>query len=120
MALGTMTMNMNAGGRPSAPVYQIDVSFTLDSSYPTGGTPGFTALVIAAARAAATPLTDTFAAADIVGVKVLDGFGYDIKYDKANDKLKVYWCGGSGSPMAEVTNTTNLSSTTVRLIVEHQ
>jgi hypothetical protein len=120
MALGAMTMNSNEGGRPSAPLYLLDLSFALDGSYPTGGTTGFSTLVAAAARAAATPLTDTFAPADVYGVFMLDGGGYVLAYNKTTDALKVYWCGGASAAMTEVTNGTNLSGVTVRVVVAHQ
>lgn len=115
-----LTLNNETGGRPSAPVYQLDLSIVLDTSYPTGGYTGFSTMVAAAARAATPPLPDTFAAADVYGIKILDCAGYVPAYDKTNDKLKLYWCAGAGAPMTEVTNATNLSAVTLRLVVEHQ
>ena len=118
MALGTGTMNDSTGGRPSAPTYLIDLSFTLDSSYPTGGTAGFAALVQTAARAASPALNVTITKDDIFGIKALDAGGYSLAYDKANDKLKCYWCAGSGAAMTEVTNATDLHTVTARVVVE--
>lgn len=120
MALGTFTMNNETGGRPSAPVYQLDLSFALDAAYPTGGTTGFAALVQAAARAATPALNITITKDDIFGLKVLDAGGVVLAYDKAGDKLKAYWCAGSGARMTEVTNATDLSAITARVVVEHQ
>ena len=120
MALGAMTMNTQEGGRPSAPLYLLDLSFALDGAYPTGGTTGFSALVAAAARAATPPFTDSFAPADVFGILPLDAGGYVLAYNKTTDALKVYQCAASGNPMTEVPNATNLSAVTVRVVVIHQ
>jgi hypothetical protein len=120
MALGAITMNTEEGGRPSAPLYMLDLSVVLDGAYPTGGTTGFSLLVAAAARAASPPLADTFAPADVFGIIALDGAGYTLAYNKTTDALKVYQCAGSAAPGAEVPNATNLSGVTVRVVVLHQ
>jgi hypothetical protein len=106
------------GGRPSAPVYALKLSIVGDSAYPTGGSAGFSAAVTAAAKAATPSLNITFAPADIFGVEAIDCFGYVPAYDDTNDKLKFYWCAGSGAAMTEVTNATNLSGITFRVAVK--
>lgn len=38
-------------------------------------------------------------------------------WDYTNNKLKMFWCAGAGAAMTEVTNGTNLSTTTLRCVV---
>jgi hypothetical protein len=115
MAMANPTLNKALGGRPSAPLYAIDLSIAGDSSYPTGGTASFKAKVVAAAKAADPSLR--IDADNIMGILPLDTKGYQLAYDKANDKLKVYYVDNDAvadSAMIEVPNTTDLSAVTFR------
>ncbi len=83
------------------------VSFTGDSSYPTGGYSGFAAKVRTMSGDGRAPLA--FIPQDCAG--------YHPVYDQANDKLKIFWCAGSGAAMSEVTNATDLSAVTFKGLV---
>jgi hypothetical protein len=43
--------------------------------------------------------------------------GYLPVGDYANKKVKVFWCAGSGAPATEITNGTNLSAVSFRILV---
>ena len=107
MALGTVTSNVKAGQKPSAPVFADLVSFLGDDSYPTGGTAGFEALIQAL-------LKDS---RDVIAVVMQDCGGYVPVYDRANDKFKVYEEGADAGPADEVGNATDLSGVTFNVVV---
>lgn len=88
MPFPATTCNAIEGGRPSAPLIPVDVSIVGPNPYAAGGIAGFAAAVQAAARVAGLKITIT--KDNIFGLLVLDGFGYQLAYDKANDKLKFY------------------------------
>lgn len=102
MSLGAISSTSKHGRDPASPTPTHVISFTGDSSYPTGGTTGFAALVQAAVGAGVTPLF-------VVPVG-LSG-GYCPIYDKANDTLMMV----TGN--AEIAGGTNLGSTTFKLAV---
>lgn len=103
MALGTLVSVSKSGEAASTPLRCDRISFPGDSSYPTGGTPGFEALVRALLGMSVT----------IVDVVPGDCGDNKPEYDRANDKLKVRVI----STAAEVANTTNLSGVTFNLTV---
>lgn len=105
MSLGTIAIIRAAGAMPSAPTFFDRISFTGDTSYPTGGTPGFKALLRAKSLDQRAPIAVITEAAGV----------YQASYDVDADKLVVR--DGAG---AEVANTTNLSGTTFKLVVLSQ
>ncbi len=107
MALSTFTRILQEGQKASAPTPMDLVSFTGDSSYPTGGYSGFAAKVRTMSGDGRAPLA--FIPQDCAG--------YHPVYDQANDKLKIFWCAGSGAAMSEVTNATDLSAVTFKGLV---
>lgn len=111
--IGTISLIRAAGAMPSAPTFADRISFTGDAAYPTGGTAGFKALFQAKAKDQRAP----------IAVIVEDCGGYQVTYDVANDKLKV-WYGDNNNaadgPLIEVPNTTDLSATTFKLVVISQ
>lgn len=98
MSLSVFTRNNQNGQAASAPTPTDLVAFTGDASYPTGGYPGVTAALQKMSNDGRTPLA--FVSQDCGG--------YFAVYVPSTDKLKVYWCGGSGAAMSEVTNATDL------------
>lgn len=111
MALANVEKKYIAGERPSAPLIAVVVEFDGDAAYPTNGTAGFKDSVKAALKTAGINIGTT----NVVTVLPVDTKGYQIAYDRTNDKLIVRWCAAAGSPMAEVTNGTDLH--TVRFAV---
>jgi hypothetical protein len=91
--------------RLSGNIKLVLASITLDTSYPTGGSPGITAALGLASILALIPYGNKG--------------GYDIDYVKAADKLKCLYGTGSSltGPHTEVANTTNLSAVTVDTLV---
>lgn len=109
MAIGAITVleKSHAGGPLRADL----ISFAADGSYPTGGTAAFEASVRAALDVGAV---------DVLGVCPQDCGGYQVVYDRANDKLKVYQGdndNASDAPGVQVPNTTNLAAVTFVLLV---
>lgn len=110
MAIGTITAVDNAGRSTSHPTYLDLISFAGDGAYPTGGTASFQASVRTALGKAVT----------VVSVVGQDCGGYFPFYDKANDKLIVYYInndGGADGPAIEVPNGTNLAAVTFNVLV---
>ena len=106
MALSQFTRALQQGQKASAPTPTDRVSFTGDNNYPTGGYPGFTALLQTMSGDGRTPLA--FISQDCGGYHAVL---------TTDDKLKVFWCAGSGAPMTEVTAGTNLSGVTFNGLV---
>lgn len=104
MALANVTYEKVAGERPSAPLIHVSVAFDGDATYPTGGTPGFKASIKEALKTAGIKIgTD-----NLLAVIPVDSKGYQLAYNAADDKLIVRQCAGSGNPMSEVSNGTDL------------
>lgn len=95
MALTVVEKFRGAGGDRLLHVHKI----TFDSSYPTGGEP---------LTAADLGWSDNASLLDVVA---LSG-PYTFQYDAANAKILAYWVDTTvdGAAMAEVVNTTNLST----------
>ena len=103
MALGAITRDEDVGQR-GGPVIAELISFAGDSSYTTGGTVGFTALVrTALARGDVT----------ILGVVAQNLSDHVVRFDEPNDTLLVSLM----STGAEVGNGVNLSGITFKLLV---
>lgn len=101
MALGTITVVEKA--RADGPICADVVSFTGDTSYPTGGSAFLAAFLTAVGKKNYS----------ILSVLPQDSKGYIPAYDAATGKLKLYATGASsGAALAEVTNATNLSAIT--------
>jgi len=116
----TATMNDKHGGDPSTPTYFVDMTITPDTSYPTGGWTGFAATVVAAAKAATPALNiGSLVKANVFGILPLDTAGYTVAYDKAGDKLKVYYSNSDSAdgPLVELPDTTDIHTTTLRFTV---
>lgn len=107
MAIGTITVGTEAGLMPSAPTFSSKISFAGDSSYPTGGSTGFQALVRAKLGRNVT----------VLAVLPQDCGGFTPVYDIGADALKVFRTGAINAAQEQVPNTTNLSGTTFNLIV---
>lgn len=109
MTIGTITVNKKQAAL--GPVRFDKISFTAETSYPTGGTAAFQAAVRAALAAGDV---------DIITIVPDDCGGYTPVYDEANDKLKVYYRdlnNAADGPDIEVPNTTNLAGVTFNLTV---
>lgn len=109
MALGAITVSerVDIGGFARMDL----LSFAGDGSYPTGGTAAFQAAVRTALGVGNL---------EVVGVIPQDCGGYNAIYDKAADKLKVYYGDNDNSadgPQVQVPNTTSLSGVTFRVLV---
>ncbi len=104
MSLGAIALIEKAMASASVPTFVEEITFPGDNSYPTGGTPNFSALLRAATGIKATRqlmyLVDCGAIA-----------GHYCVYDAANDKLVVF----VRTTGAEVANGVNLSGTTFRV-----
>jgi hypothetical protein len=111
MALGTATLADTAQRDPLLNPYMFVLSFTGDTSYPTGGTTGFQAYV----RSAVGLLNLT-----VVAVVPVECGGYLPQWDAVAGTLKVYHGnndGGADGPLVEVPNTTALNGTTFKVLV---
>lgn len=117
MALGTITVGTirerGNGGK------LIPISFPGDSSYPTGGTATFTALVEAAIKTAMAALGDANVRGplDLTIVALIPGNcgQYLPSFDAVNDKLFVRDAGHA--TLDEVTAAVNLSGTTFNVVL---
>ena len=100
MAVSVSTVHTNYEG--ARKVATVDITF--DASYPTGGE-------------ALTPATLGFVT--LTRVDIDPGDGYVFEYDYANEKVLAYWVDTStdGAPLAQVGNTTDLSSVVARAAV---
>jgi hypothetical protein len=100
MAIGAITvLEVTAG---DGPLRADLISFAGDGAYPTGGTANFQTLVRNALGKGRV---------EIIAVLGQDCGGRTPVYDKALDKLKVY------NGTSEISNATDLSATTFRLVV---
>jgi hypothetical protein len=110
MALGTITKRKASQvGQESMGVAVISV--VGDSAYPTGGSASFEDKVQTALG---------MGSIELYGVTALDAKGYQVAWDRTNDKLKVYRGDNDNAgdgPMVEVPNTTDLSGVTFELTV---
>lgn len=115
MALGTISLvGAERAGQTLEPVFRIHLQFLGDTSYPTGGSTGFTALVAAAVGKGV---------ADITVLKVekvgLCG-GYEPIFDLANDTLLMTRTAAINLPAEEVPNTTAMDGVTFDLLVTYK
>jgi hypothetical protein len=92
----------DVGAQPSSPTFHDLLTFIGDAAYPTGGSPGFAALLQSLFGDHRTPLA----------IISQDCAGYDAVYDPTNDKVKVYAANNT-----EVANATNLSAVTFKVLV---
>lgn len=111
MAIANVEHKILAGERPSAPLIAAVIEFDGDAAYPTNGTAGFKASVKAALKTAGVNIGTT----NTLAVLPVDTKGYQLAYNRTDDKLIVRQCAGTGNPMAEVPNATDLH--TVRFAV---
>jgi hypothetical protein len=79
-------------------------TYTGPSSYSTGGE-------------SITPDTLGFVTITSVSVDGPSGAGVLFRYDYTNQKVQAFWAGAFSTALSEVTNSTNLSTSTVRLKV---
>jgi len=107
MALGTMTVAVRSS-HDNRPTFFDRVSFDGDANYPIGGYSGFEALAQAAISRGAV---------DVIGVIGQGCEGYDVSYDRTNDKLQVWRTGDADNPKDEVPDATNLSAVTFNVVV---
>jgi len=107
MALGTFTVDSEVGRRGG---YHMNtrISFLGDTSYPTGGTAGFKALV-----AAALGIENPDADFEVLGVYQQNLSDNVPLYDRTNDKLLMQVM----STGVEVANAVNLSGITFEVVV---
>lgn len=117
-ALATPTVNLSTGGRPSAPLYHLDISVA-GAVYATGGFTGAAAKFQAAAKTAGYNIS--ISKENIFGIIPIDTKGYQLGYDKSGDALLVYHGNNDASDGPGVEpDTVDLSSVTFRfcLLVE--
>ncbi len=108
MPIGPITVNKSVGA--SKPRFEDLLSFTGDGTYTTGGTAAFQASVRA-------QLGDN---REVIAVVGQDCGGYVPVYNKATDRLKVFYAdnnNASDGPLIEVPNATDLSAVTFRVLV---
>lgn len=103
MALGAATIETSGGKNASSPTFVDRLSFAGDGAYPSNGTEGFEDYVRA-------KLGDN---RTIIGILAEDCGAYRPVYDRATDKLKVFVTADG----TEVSNGTNLSATTMHVVV---
>lgn len=109
-AFPTVTVDASAHANPAAPATVKFVSFTAaaGATYASGGIPTFTTALRSGAGQAATPL---------FVVPIAACGGYRPIYDKATDKLLLYWSSNTGTVGIEVADTTNISGAAFKLAV---
>ncbi len=101
--IGTITVNVVGGVKPSAPAPFYDISFAGDGNYGAGGTPDFEAAVQKAVGAAV----------EVMAIIQIDGNAtYMLEYVKATDCLKAF-VRTTGVENA----TANISAQTFRVLV---
>lgn len=112
MALGTPTLDAQAGEKPGAPTFVFNLSFLGDDSYPTGGTAAFQQFVRDALNLSP--------AVEVMAIIPNDCDGFVPVYDKAADTLKVYYAdydAGADGALIEVANATALNGSTFNVTV---
>ena len=112
MALGAMSEISEKGGQTLEPRFKAHMQFAGDDDYPTGGTPGFAALVAAAAERQAVDVISV-TRAGLCG-------GFVPIYDPVADTLLMVRTDTADAPQEEVPNATDLNSTTFDLLVEYK
>lgn len=113
MALGAITPTAKV---KQAPIFVDHLAFAGDGAYPTGGTADFEGLFQAALEAAGRSSPGR----EILSISQVDASGYVLRYDKANDKLMVFYGDNNNAadgPLIEVPNATDLSAQAFRVIV---
>jgi len=106
MAIGAITVSKRVAA--PGPLRADVITFTGDTSYPTGGTANFQALVRDALDVGAI---------DILAVVPIECGGYVPQYDEVTDKLKVYVSAAAASALGQVANATSLAATTFKVLV---
>lgn len=86
--------------------WEVCSELALGSSYPTGGFPLLRSDLGLASTA--DPQFD---------VSVRQNSGYTGEYDYTNQKLKLYWSGGTAAVQSEVTNATDVSAVTAMRVI---
>ena len=113
MALGTLALIRAAiGASASEPTFFEEVSMVGPASYVTGGDTGL--------QAAYRALGVAQSGRTIVAVLPVDTKGYQVAWDTATSKLKLYQfdpTAGAVGPGLEVASTTVLSGVTFRLLI---
>lgn len=118
MADAVFTANAIAGQRPTAPLIPLDITVTGPNPYATGGITGAAALVQAAAVTAGFKIG--IDKNSIMGIVPIDTKGYQVAFNKADDKLVIYYGDNDNSsdgPMVQVANGTDLSAVDLRFSV---
>lgn len=100
--LGAVQPMVRPGSQPKAMVF---ATITFDSSYPTGG------------EALAESDFDSVGSLDAVIVSQTNVAGIDAVWDSANSKVLLYDEDNTSGIAAEVADTTDMSSTTVDVVV---
>lgn len=125
MALTKQSVEMQLGENLQSLETEI-VDITLDSSYVTGGSPGFAALVGEGAGGSVGPegssTGNILAVIDLGPTPTTPGTppttNHICTYHPESDKLQVFWTGGAiSTALAEVTAATNLSAFTHRFLI---
>lgn len=104
MAISNVALVGNQGLGHTSKVHFLNLlDLDLDNNYPAGGYAGIGASLKAAIGTDKT----------IIGfLQMTDGGGYNLKYDRANDKLKVLQGAAGAGPDEEVAGGTNLAAIT--------
>jgi hypothetical protein len=107
MAVSAPTFIQPLAGDETANGKFVVVDLTFDSSYPTGGE---------AFDVAQLGLSEVWFA--VIDATAPSATSYQFRYDKVNGKIQAYWVDTSvdGAALAEVADTTDLSTVTVRAL----
>ena len=125
MAMTKQSVEMQLGENLQSLESEI-VDIVLDTSYPTGGSAGFAALVGEATFGTVGPegssTGNIVAAIDLGPTPTTPGSppvaNHLCYYHPESDKLQVFWTGAAiSTALAEVTNNTNLSAFTHRFLI---
>ena len=108
MALGTLTVSSRDSAGPNDTLFLDTVSLAGDGAYPTGGSTGLQTALQAVTK-------DARAIVAVIPVGACGG--YVPRWDRANGKLQMFTTVDGGGALAEVTDATDLSATTLKLLV---